>query len=53
MSRGKEISLFEMRTQSVVKTISIENISMSPDPISFSVDREMSRIFLGDADGKA
>lgn len=52
LSRGKEISIFEMRTQNVVKSVSIENLNLSADPISFGIDRELSRIFLGDSDGK-
>lgn len=52
MAKGKDISLFEMRMQKVVKTISIDHVNMPVDPVSFSIDREMSRIFLGDSEGK-
>lgn len=40
-----------MRTQSVVKSISLENLSLPSGKVQFDIDQECSRIFIGDSAG--
>ena len=52
ISKGNEINIFELRTQSVVKTFLLDKISLPNGRVQFDVDKEFSRIFIGDSLGQ-
>lgn len=53
LSRGGEICVFELRTQTISKQISLDKISFCKHKPQFDIDREFTRIFLGDITGSA
>lgn len=51
ISKNTDINIFDMRMQKVVKSIDLSKLSLPYGKIQFDVDREMSRLFIGDSTG--
>jgi len=53
MQKSSDISIFDLRANKVSKKISISDFNIPQGNVTFDMDRDMNRLFIGDGCGEA